>query len=52
MAKQRSIIPNVESTSTANTFASLQANGKTQFPTASVRRKRFAKIRDKITGKR
>ncbi len=44
--------PNVGSAGTANTYASLQANDKTQNPTPSQRKKRFAKIREKIQGKR
>lgn len=37
---------------TANTFASLQPNTKVQYPSPSKRKKRFAKIREKIEGKR
>jgi hypothetical protein len=44
--------PNVGSAGTANTYASLQANDKAQYPTPSNRKKRFAKIREKIEGKR
>jgi hypothetical protein len=39
--------------STANTFTSLDPGSKTlQMPVPSKRRKRFAKIREKIEGKR
>ena len=39
--------------STANTFTSLNPNTKQlQMPTPSKRKKRFAKIREKIEGKR
>ncbi len=44
--------PNVGSAGTANTYASLQANDKNQYPSPSKRKKRFAKIREKIEGKR
>ncbi len=44
--------PNVGSAGTANTYASLQSNNKTQYATPSDRKKRFAKIREKIQGKR
>lgn len=44
--------PNVGSAGTANTYASLQANDKNVYPSPSKRRKRFAKIREKIEGKR
>jgi hypothetical protein len=44
--------PNVGSAGTANTFDSLQANTKVQYPSPTKRRKRFAKIREKIEGKR
>lgn len=37
---------------TANTFESLQPNMKVQTPTPSVRKKRFARIRKAIEGKR
>ena len=36
----------------ANTFASLSPMTKVEYPTPSARRKRFAKIREKIQGKR
>jgi hypothetical protein len=48
----RPMPPNVGSAGTANTYASLQANDKAQYPTPSQRKKRFAKIREKIQGKR
>ncbi len=44
--------PAVGSSGTANTFESLQANNKLQYPTPSKRKKRFAKIREMIEGKR
>lgn len=44
--------PNVGSAGTANTFESLQANNKVQYPSPSKRKKRFAKIREMIKGKR
>lgn len=37
---------------TANTFPSLQASDKLQYPSPSKRRKRFAKIREVIKGER
>lgn len=37
---------------TANTFSGLAPNTKVQYPSPSQRRKRFAKIREKIEGKR
>jgi hypothetical protein len=37
---------------TTNTSNGLAPNTKKQFPTPSGRRKRFAKIREKIEGKR
>jgi hypothetical protein len=36
----------------ANTFSGLGPDTKVQYPTPSARRKRFAKIREKIQGKR
>jgi hypothetical protein len=36
----------------ANTLAGLAPNTKVQYPTPSKRKKRFAKIREKIEGKR
>lgn len=44
--------PNIGSAGTANTYASLQANDKNILPSPSKRKKRFAKIREKIEGKR
>ena len=43
-----SVSPNA----TANTFTSLEPGMKIQSPTPTQRRKRFAKIREKIEGKR
>jgi hypothetical protein len=44
--------PNVGSAGTANTFASLSPITKVQYPSPTQRKKRFAKIREKIEGKR
>lgn len=44
--------PNVGSAGTANTFESLQANNKVTYANPTARKKRFAKIREKIEGKR
>lgn len=44
--------PQVGSAGTANTYASLQANDKNLSPSPSKRKKRFAKIREQIQGKR
>lgn len=37
---------------TANTFSGLAPNAKVQYPSSSKKRKRFAKIREIIEGKR
>jgi hypothetical protein len=44
--------PNVGSAGTANTYQSLESNNKVVYPSPSQRKKRFAKIREKIEGKR